>query len=93
MDVDDETDHDPDSTTPPSDHADEEGQGGGNAPVPPSRQERMRSTPAITQNRWAVILARHPQGGSRKRGPPTFPVCSWRQSRSRGQNYSSQENR
>eukprot|EP00959_Pyramimonas_sp_CCMP1952_P328184 6870980-Pyramimonas_sp.AAC.1 len=31
MDVDDETDHDPDSTTPPSDHDDEEGQGGSSA--------------------------------------------------------------
>eukprot|EP00959_Pyramimonas_sp_CCMP1952_P432136 9049492-Pyramimonas_sp.AAC.1 len=74
MEVDEEMDHDPDSANPPSDHADEGGQGGSNAPAPPSRQERTRSTPVITQSRWASILARHPQRGAKKKGPPAFPL-------------------
>eukprot|EP00959_Pyramimonas_sp_CCMP1952_P389984 8172896-Pyramimonas_sp.AAC.1 len=51
MDVEDDMDYGPDSTTPPSDSDldDEEGQGGSSAPAPPSRQERMNATPSITQ--------------------------------------------
>eukprot|EP00959_Pyramimonas_sp_CCMP1952_P237963 4972780-Pyramimonas_sp.AAC.1 len=74
MDVDDDMDHEPDRSTPPSDLDDEEGQGNNSAPAPPSRQERMNATPIIAQGRWAAILARHPPGGPRKRGPATFPT-------------------
>eukprot|EP00959_Pyramimonas_sp_CCMP1952_P297104 6215654-Pyramimonas_sp.AAC.1 len=74
MGVDEETAHEPDSSTPPSDLDGEEGQGSNSAPTPPSRQERMSATPIITQGRWAAILARHPPGGPGKRGPFTFPT-------------------
>eukprot|EP00959_Pyramimonas_sp_CCMP1952_P465088 9487685-Pyramimonas_sp.AAC.1 len=66
-----EVDHDSESTLP---RRTGEGSGVSNAPAPPSRQERMRSIPIITQSRWAPLLARHPPGEIKRRGPPAFPV-------------------
>eukprot|EP00959_Pyramimonas_sp_CCMP1952_P301290 6303915-Pyramimonas_sp.AAC.1 len=67
-----EVDHDSESTLPR--RTEEGGSGVSNALAPPSRQERLRSIPIITQSRWASLLARHHPGELTRRGPPAFPV-------------------
>eukprot|EP00959_Pyramimonas_sp_CCMP1952_P390550 8184351-Pyramimonas_sp.AAC.1 len=60
-----EVDHDGESA--PSRPASEGGTGDNTASSPPSRQERLRSTPMITQSRLATLLARFPPGVHRSR--------------------------